>query len=198
MANSPSSPVLIMKTARLLLPLLLSACASGGPQQSSTALASSESGVECNVPVVTATEASWRLVQADGFTFCVPASWSPAGRRSAQGHDPKIWRAGANTITWGTGEFRPRRVGSATVRVSVAAGESPQLSDLAVPGTVRRFADVIGGRSAEIWDNQFEGKSYTGVILEEPRRMHISGEAEDRSTAALQLAIYRTIRFAAP
>jgi hypothetical protein len=137
------------------------------------------------------------MVQADGFTFCVPASWSTGGRRTAQGSDPKIWRMGANTITWGTGEFRPQRVGTATVRVGVAAGESPQLQDLAIPGTTRRFVEVIGGRSAEMWDNQFEGKSYTGVILEEPIRIHISGEAQDRSTAALQLAIYRTIRFAA-
>jgi hypothetical protein len=187
-----------MKSFRLLLPFLLSACASGAPQPSASTLASSEGVSQCNVPVAAATEASWRLVQADGFTFCVPANWSPSGRRSAQGHDAKVWRFGASSITWGTGEFRPRRVGTATVRVAVPAGESPQLSNLAPPGNVRRFVEVIGSHSAEVWDNQFEGKSYTGVILEEPMRIHISGEAQDRGIAALQLAVYRTVRFAAP
>jgi hypothetical protein len=186
-----------MKSARLLLPLLLSACASGGTQQSAIAAAASQSMTECNVQVIASTESPWRLVQADGFTFCVPANWSPGGRRSAQGHDARVWRSGASSITWGTGEFRPQRTGTATVTVAVPAGESPHPSMVTPPGTVRRFVEVIGGRSAEMWDNQFGSSFYTGVILEEPRRVHISGEAQDRTTAALQLAVYRTVRFSA-
>ena len=164
-------------------------CASAGsPSAEPGGLATAEVP-RCTVVVPEAGEEMWREVRATRFTFCVPVNWRPLGAPARGGADARTWRGGTGSITWGTGEHRPRRI--ATAQVIVRAGE-PLPS--APPGQVRRFTEVIDERVAQLWDNEFEGKHYTGATWSRPA-VYLEGEATDPATARLQLAVYRTVRF---
>ena len=176
-----------MRCWRLAFVVATSAC--GGtrsdppaPAPAATAAASGGGrGEPCELRAAEA--ASWRLVQADGFTFCVPPAWQAAGART--------WRGDGGEVTWGTGEYRPKPVGGPVI--GPAAGEVPP-----GPGReMRRFRETIGGAPARLWDNRFGSRRYTGAHWE-VRRVYITGEAPAAATetAARQLATYRTVRFA--
>ena len=164
-------------------------CASAASPAVEQLASDAAEAVPCSVPVLKATE-PWRRVQARDFTFCVPTSWRPAGNRSANGIDARTWRGEGGSITWGTGAHRPRRV--ATAQVIVRAGEPLPPP----PGQVRRFGEIIDGRPADMWDNEFEGKHYTGAEWSQPA-VYIEGDATTPATARIQLAVYRTVRFSA-
>ncbi|HEX8271631.1 MAG TPA: hypothetical protein VF615_03200, partial [Longimicrobiaceae bacterium] len=64
------------------------------------------------------------------------------------------------------------------------------------PAEMRRFAESIGGASADLWDDRVGDRHFTGAQWTRPRAVHLSGEAEGARAAALQLDVYRTVRFA--
>ena len=132
---------------------------------------------------------AWRLVRGEGFTFCVPARWRPAGDPPAAGTDAASWSGDGGTVAWGTGAYRPPERGVVTVEVR---GDDPRPG---APGEVRRFSESIGGASADLWDDRVGERHFTGAHWTRPRAVHLSGEARDGRAAALQLDVYRTVRF---
>ncbi len=134
-------------------------------------------------------DGAWRLVRAEGFTFCVPSRWRPAGTSSAAGSDAASWSGDGATVAWGTGAYRPPGRGVVTVEVR-ADDPRPGAS-----GEMRRFSESIGGASADLWDDRVGERHFTGAQWTRPRAVHLSGEARDARAAALQLDVYRTVRF---
>lgn len=189
--------VVVQKSARgvaaalsLGVAVIMSGCASAG----STASPDAEAELAAPPPPCTVSVPSdepWREVRGNGFTFCVPASWRATGRSRDGGPDASTWRGGGGSITWGTGAQGPRRV--FVSEVTVRAGQP--LPD--PPGRVSRFTEVIGGRRAQLWNNEFDGKHFTGATWTQPA-LYLEGEASDAGAARLQLEIYRTVRFAEP
>jgi hypothetical protein len=180
-----------MMTRFLLLALLLAGGCSTAVQQK--AAAPVEAIAACTLFVAGAEQPSWRQVQAEGFTFCVPESWRAAGRGSNSGTDARTWRDGSGSITWGTGA-PPRRGRVGTAVVSVQRGQPLP----APPGNVQRATETIGGHPAQVWNNRFENTSYTGATWTTPKRVFLIGETQDPAAAAVHLQVYRTVRFHAP
>lgn len=83
-------------TGRLLLPAMLfcSGCASRPPV---ARLAASPTLEPCDAEVEGVDVRAWRQIQAEGFTFCAPASWSRHAR-----HDRVAARraSGGVSVTW--------------------------------------------------------------------------------------------------
>lgn len=151
----------------------------------------------CPFPVTGTPEDSWRLVRAEGFTFCVPSSWKPAGRAGRDGLSPRKWRGRRGSIEWGKGEYRREtRTGTMTVMVEVDENR-PLMLPTPPPPDVRNFTEVIDGRPAEMWDNRFGSTFSTGANWRDPH-VHVAGEASDHATVRLQMTIYRTVRFVEP
>lgn len=163
-----------MRRFRLAAALLLAGCAAAprGP-----AAAPAE---PCPAGVAPAARGgAWRLVRAEGFTFCVPAGW----RASATG--AASWTGDGGTVAWGTGAYRPPERG--VLAVQERAGSAAEM---------RRFSESIGGASADLWDDRVGDRHFTGAQWSRPRAVHLSGEAQGARAAALQLDVYRTVRFA--
>jgi hypothetical protein len=76
--------------------------------------------------------------------------------------------------------------------VTVRAG-----NPLPQPNGVNRFAEVIDGRPADLWNNEFEGAFFTGAKWSKPA-VYMAGESRDAVTARLQLQVIRTVRFSQP
>ena len=176
-----------VKSLWLILPLLLVPRVVAAQDTARVATPGAER--PCTVTLPGADLSGWKEVRATGFTFCVPANWRPSGRARG-GVDAGTWRGGSGSITWGVGAYRPQEV---VTRVVVVGDGSP---DPGPPGQVRRFPEVIGGAAADLWDNQFDGKHYTGAEWRS-RSAYISGDSRDGGTANLQLRVYRTVRFTA-
>lgn len=187
-------------TPGALLLLLFGAFASAGAQ------AAPQPEVEnCNVEVPAGGDVPWRLVRAEGFTFCVPGHWTESGKRT--------WSGDGVTVRWGTGKHR-RGTGPFTVtRVDtfvVGGGgmRRPPVSDGA-RGTpparepVQAFsasdrqslAEATGGEVDAIWSQPQQRKFQTGVNWSGPKRVHLVGDAEAQLLTALHFQIYRTVRF---
>jgi hypothetical protein len=172
-----------MKTPFLVLALLIAPL--GAAAQESTA----PEVRACTVTVPGTDLTGWREVQASGFTFCVPANWRPAGRGRG-GVDARTWRGGGGEVKWGAGKYRSARV--VTRVVTVRAG-----NPLPQPNGVNRFAEVIGGSAADLWNNELEGDFFTGAQWNRPE-VYLAGESRDAVTARLQLQVFRTVRFSQP
>ncbi|HKP74605.1 MAG TPA: hypothetical protein VJT67_03635 [Longimicrobiaceae bacterium] len=140
--------------------------------------------VPCAVPVASSAQEQWQQVSAQGFTFCIPASWRAGGGRNT-------FRGEGGWVRWGTGDYRATNV--RTVTVSVPAASLP----LTPPGRQNRFAETIGGSVAELWDNELEGRFYTGAQWRTPQ-VYLVGQSGDMSVRDRQLEIYRTVRFTQP
>lgn len=127
----------------------------------------------------------WREVSAEGFSFCVPATWSGNGR---------TWRQGGGSITWGVGTH-PRPKTSTTV-VAVRASEIGSLQSGGPPpdSDVQRFSEEIGGRRADLWRNRFGREFHTGAVWSSPR-VWLVGESQDATSADVQVMVFRTVRF---
>lgn len=178
-----------MKTPFLFLALLIVPL--GAAAQESPPATTDPEVRPCSVTVPGTDVTGWKEVRAAGFTFCVPASWRPAGR-ARNGVDARTWRGAGGEVAWGTGTYRSTT--TITTVVTVRSGDP-----LPAPpaGQVNRFAEVIGGSVADLWDNQFDGKHYTGAKWARPS-VYVAGESRDAMTARLQLHVYRTVRFAQP
>jgi hypothetical protein len=165
--------------AFLLIPLLgLVACA---PKRTPAFAAEA---VPCPVAVDARAGQPWQQVVADGFTFCVPASWRAGGESTLRGD--------GGWIRWGGGEPR-RTMAARTITVTVPAGQGPPVP----PGRQHRFSETIGGALAELWDNELECTFYTGAQLRQPKAIHLLGQSSSQSARATQLQVYRTVRFTA-
>jgi len=75
--------------------------------------------------------------------------------------------------------------------MTLPAGSPP----LTLPGRRNRFSESIGGYVAELWDNEYEGKFYTGAQWQTPTRIYLEGESTNARASDQQLEIYRTVRF---
>lgn len=157
------------------------ASAQSPPADSPRACAVQSAGIELS---------SWQEVRAEGFTFCLPQEWrAQGGRRS--GSDPKNWRSGRNSLSWGRGQYRPQvRTTTAVVR----ADELQAALQRPVP-PVQRARDEIGGGAAEMWEREVNGTVHSGAQWDRPVRIYLAGEAQDPETAALLRQVYRTVRF---
>ena len=162
---------------RISILLLLAGFTTWTPSQGSAQAAQT---VPCTVPVASSEE-PWQQISAQGFTFCIPSSWR-AARNTARGDGGRL--------RWGTGDHPRTEV--ATVTMTVPAGSTPQIPTL--PGRRNRFSETIGGYVAEIWDNEYEGKFYTGAQWQTPR-IYLQGESTNPTGRERQLEIYRTVRF---
>ncbi len=163
--------------------MLAAGCATtpGGVPQDATPLP------PCQATVAEQDGAEWLEVQAEGFTFCVPAAWRPVGSYR-NGVAPRTWRGEGGKIEWGRG-IRPRKVAGTTVAVADMPGALP-----ALPGEIRRFSEVISGSEALLWNNRFEHRHFTGVEWMAPD-VYLQGEAPSARLAERQLAVYRSVRF---
>ncbi|HEX2188497.1 MAG TPA: hypothetical protein VHG51_06335 [Longimicrobiaceae bacterium] len=170
-----------MTGLRLLAALALAGCAASAPG------GGAPGGAEPCPEGVAPAGAEWRLVRAEGFTFCVPRAWRPMGEPAGPGLDPAAWSGDGGTGAWGAGPYRAREAGP--VRVEVREGERR------AAGEVRRFSESIGGASADLWDDRIGDRRFTGAQWTRPRPVHLAGEASGARGAALQLDVYRTVRF---
>ncbi len=167
-----------MRALLLVLLLGLAGCAPKAPPTFDA-----DSAAPCPIPIAAARAGdSWRQVTADGFAFCVPASWRTTAANTLRGE--------GGWIRWGVGEYRPTATRSVTV--AVPAGQGPPV----MPGRQHQFSEVIGGGLAEMWDNELNGTLYTGAKWVEPRRVYLLGQSTSHTARATQLQIYRTVRFA--
>lgn len=176
-----------MKTPFLFLSLLIVPL--GAAAQESAPANPGQEVRPCTAVVPGADLTGWREVRATGFTFCVPASWRPAGR-ARNGVDARTWRGGGGEVKWGTGSHR-----SVVTVTTVVSGPVSAMPQPAVQ--VNRLSEVIGGRVADLWDNEFDGNFHTGAAWNAPA-MYVAGESRDRATARLQLQVFRTVRFTQP
>lgn len=179
-----------MRTSFLFLSLLIVPL--GAAAQESPPPSTAEQVRPCTAVVPGADLTGWREVRATGFTFCVPASWRPSGR-ARNGVDARTWRGGGGEVKWGTGTDRSvKTVTTVSTVVSGPVSSIPQAT-----GQVNRPSEVIDGRRADLWENQFEGKFYTGAEWNAPA-VYLAGESRDGATARLQLQVVRTVRFSRP
>ena len=154
---------------------LLAACAA--QKRTSQAAAPSVSSAPCTVPVRAADSLQWKQVQADRFSFCVPAGWRQSGDR--------WWSGDGARIAWGDDEQIPIGV----------IGEPQAPSGLQAPEPApRHFIEQIGDELAELWDRRVSDANYTQATWP-GKRLFFRGRASTLRKADVQLAIYRTVRF---
>ena len=133
--------------------------------------------VPCPVFVPTADSLDWKLVQATGFTFCVPPGWRRSGSRGWQSEGAGIeWRIGA----WPQSTTLDPRWFPAGIR-------GPEHFD-------RHLVEVIGGEGAELWDIRIQDADYTAAQWAQ-KRVFFKGKANGLQSADLEFTIYRTVRF---
>jgi hypothetical protein len=121
----------------------------------------------------------WQLVEAKGFTFCVPANWKVSGSRA---------RFSGGNIQWKNGRAPDSRV---AFRVGEQA--SPEAMAALVPK--RTFSEIVNGTTAEFWTQSSNGTFNSGATWTAPA-MYFTGTANGDAMIALQLNVYRTVRFA--
>lgn len=138
----------------------------------------------CGERVPSAQVSGWRMVEAQGFSFCVPPDWSASGRS---------WAHGTARITWGIG----RQVAQGDVP-AIAQAESRSLpacvSAPARGADIHPTPEMIGGRQAQVWRSRYPRGFYTGGHWHDPH-FYIVGEAPDAATADLEMTIVRTVRW---
>jgi len=66
------------------------------------------------------------------------------------------------------------------------------------PGRRHRFSETIGGYLAELWDNEFNGRYFTGAQWQSPAPIYLEGQTTDPKGRDRQLEIFRTVRFTQP
>jgi hypothetical protein len=163
----------IMRSLVALGAVLLAGC--GALHRS--AAAAPTAPVPCAVFVPSADSLDWKLVQAQGFTFCVPPGWRRSGARG--------WQSEGTGIEW--------RVGSPPE--SPVLG--PRLFSPGIRGAVdppRHFVEIIGGEGGELWDVRAQDANYTFAYWS-AKRVYFQGKANGPHSADVELMIYRTVRF---
>lgn len=161
---------------------------------SSSAGAAQEAPLEmqpCNV-ATEAADSTWRLVRADGFTFCVPPEWSPVGKPGKDALAQRKWRSGLTSIEWTRGRYVPERL---PFIVSGEPGSTPRGPPQA---DIRQTSERIGGGVADMWLSDLQTGYRTGAVWTSPGAIYFLGEARRREQAQVHLDIYRTVRFSLP
>jgi hypothetical protein len=175
--------------------IIASACAGGAPPATSptsagaAVQASDQAWEPCSVPVPENT-GQWKQVEIPNATFCVPVTWEVSLTQA---------RATGNRLTWGAQAQRQQvtvtRVQGGMSATSIAnSGASSSGTTMA-----RRITEnaMIGGQMANVWFEEGTGRVATGIAFTDVRPYFaMTGEASGKANVELQLAIYRTIRFA--
>jgi hypothetical protein len=188
--------------ARVIVALVLIGChaappASSGPAPSLDAPAPIR---RCNATVPGADVSRWREVRAAAFTFCVPDGWSGDGRS---------WATADSRIQWGRGTPPAARVRVEMVpfasaqevgagpAASTGAGEvGPSGAPLRPDMGADQFEETINGALATMSRRRTERAVFTSARWA-GMNVYLSGEARDGPGAAVQLLIFRTVRFTA-
>jgi len=184
-----------MRPILLVVSILLASCAGNRQVWTPT---SRVSAVSCRAPGDSGA-VPWRLVSTPTLTFCVPPSWRT--------RDGRTWEGDGGTITLGFGSPPPRRMIQGTVVVQVpvpSGGGMPSQEAIAAAAAAQGVAlpdchsdrrnERIGGQFAALYDTECNGKHRTGAQFD-AAGVYLQGEADFSTTAFLQLAVYRTIRF---
>jgi hypothetical protein len=174
-----------MKTSCIAAALLLAGCASTGDKGPAAIQAT---GLPPCQVLAEVESLDWRLVAADGFTFCVPDGWAARHR---------TWRGDGATLTWETARhprLRERRYAVTTVR-----GEDLQdmrhgrLPDHLFPRP-RVFVDDVAGIRVEFSTHHFEGRHHISARWPRPSTVVLQGEAPHAGGILLLEEIFRTVR----
>jgi hypothetical protein len=132
----------------------------------------------CAVPVPES-HGTWRQVQAEGFTFCVPTSWNPSSPPAGGGVERQRFYFNGGEMTWSTPKTR---VGGAR---RITTTTRPRIAE---------WTETISGQKAE-----FQTVEWTELRLVSARwpgsRVTLSGEVRSLGDAELLKAVYRTVRF---
>ena len=178
-----------MRVAVLCVVLVTQACTARGLPWAPTARTSPTSCSATGQPP----SQPWRLVSATGFTFCVPAAW-----RSPEG---QTWQGPGAAITWATGEPPRHPVAFGEVITRVPPGQSGlalqhgmAISSTGLACWPARYTESIDGRRAELRDFDCGDSRETGAEWRSPAIFFL-GEAQDPAAAAVELQLYRTVRF---
>lgn len=139
--------------------------------------------VPCTVPVPENT-GEWKQLSATTVTFCVPASWRVRGTRASYS---------GGSIQW---QNSPPPVMTRQSTGPQSIGGNSRASSAQV--RTERLPEMIGGRQAEVWRQMGVGRLQTGVSFAQAPQFSIIGEAAGEERVALQLAVYRTVRFTNP
>jgi len=132
----------------------------------------------CSVPSAPSTE-QWRLVPAEGFTFCVPADW--------QATDGRTWRGATGYVTWRAGRY--------STAISSRDVVAPRAGEQSLSGcSASERREEVAGHIARLQETQCRDGYHTGAIWED-EAVYFWGLATGSEASSLQLQIYRTVRF---
>lgn len=137
--------------------------------------------VPCTVPVPENT-GEWKQISASSVTFCVPATWRVRGTRASYSGGSIRWQNSAP----------PVMTRQSTGPTSIGGGSSAN----STPVRTERFPETIGGRQADVWRQMGVGRLQTGVSFAQAPLFSINGEAAGDEQVTVQLAVFRTVRFA--
>jgi hypothetical protein len=156
------------------------------PQRDTLAPAASA----CPVPGVASLSRPWHQVLGDGFTFCVPSDWNPADGRATT--IARAWTHAGSTIEWAPGPPLSRITSQERI-VEIPAAR--------LAGSIEQPCPYASGQLELIGDGRAElagcgrGREYETYAYWRDKGVHFAGTAIMSEEAALQFAIYRTVRF---
>ena len=171
---APDSGFLLTAVAGAMLTVMLalglpSLAAADAPRQAAD---------PCPVTLDDVDVTEWQLVNAKGFSFCVPAAWKVSGSRA---------RFSGGTVEWKAGRLR-----KPDMAFRVGERMTPEQEWAVIPGTT--FPGTVDGRSVEFTRKVNRGNVQTIAVWSDPA-VYFLGEANSEELAAVQLAVYRTVRF---
>ena len=139
--------------------------------------------VPCTVPVPE-NSGDWKQVTSENVTFCVPAAWRVRGTRASYSGGSLRWQHTAP----------PVMTRSASGPSSLSGRSNPNSSAVRSETVI----EDIGGRQANVMRQTGVGRLQTVVSFTQAPQFFISGEAAGEEQVKLQLAVFRTVRFARP
>ncbi len=134
----------------------------------------------CTVPVPENT-GDWIQVTSANVTFCVPSTWRVRGTRASYSGGSLRWQNTAPPV------MTRQSTGPQSIGGNSSANSTPVRTE--------RLPEMIGGRQAEVWRQMGVGRLQTGVSFTQSPQFFITGEAAGDEQVALQLAVFRTVRF---
>jgi hypothetical protein len=144
----------------------------------------------CPVPGIASPSRPWRQVLGAGFTYCVPSDWNPTDGRATT--IARAWSHAGSMIEWAPGPPLSRITSQQRV-VEVPAAH--------LAGSLEHPCEYSTGQLELIGDDRAElggcgrGREYQTYAYWRDKEVHFAGTATMSEAAALQLAIYRTVRF---
>ena len=142
--------------------------------------APSAEGQVCRVALPGIDVSEWEEIAAKGFTFCVPSD----GRQQGD-----TWRSGTTRLAWGTNPsgYKPS---DHTVFERTDVSLLPRGQAFG-----RQFREDIGGRKAQIQVGH-DDRFFTAWAHWNSPAVWLTAESDVPNAEAIQLAIFRTVRFA--